>query len=591
MVAVQNNMDAKTQARMVDHLPNNPRIGEILLKHTSLTQAQLDEALAVKDQEGGRLGDILLSKKFVLPHEMMRALCVQMDLRYEEDLKPMDIDPTLVNNIPINYAKARGVLPLARVENSITVAVGDPFNLESLEDMRVFFEGADVRPIISSPMRIQDAINKVYERTTGDVIENISEEDEEDYDLESSVDILDATEDEAPVIRFVNSMIHRAVKEKASDIHVEPYDKEVVIRFRIDGVLQDILHQPRRVHAAVTSRIKIMANLDIAEKRLPQDGRIFRKVAGKEIDIRVSTVPTQYGERIVMRLLEKGGALVTSLENLGFEGETLKTINKLTKLENGIVLITGPTGSGKSTTMAAALRKVSSPDINILTVEDPIEYQLPGAGQVQVNAKIDLTFANALRSFLRQDPDVIMVGEIRDAETADLAITASLTGHLVFSSMHTNDAAGTFPRIIDMGIEPFLVASSIEGVIAQRLLRRVCVKCREAYAPTKLELEALGLDPRAIQGELQFYRAKGCSSCNNTGYSGRINVHEVLVMDDDVRALIMEGADASRLRRKAVEKGMITMQEDGARKVLSGVTTVQELTRVLSLQASDEEIT
>ncbi len=420
-------MDTKLQNQIVDHLPNDPRIGEILLKHTSLTNEQLDEALAAKDKEGGRLGDILLAKKFVLPHEMMRALCVQMGLRYEEDLKPIEIDPALVNNIPINYAKQRGILPLVKGEESVTVAVGDPFNLEGLEDMRVFFEAVDIRPVISSPMRIQDAINKVYERNTGDVIENISEEDEESYDLESSVDILDATEDEAPVIRFVNSMIHRAVKEKASDIHVEPYDKEVVIRFRIDGVLQDILHQPRHVHAAVTSRIKIMANLDIAEKRLPQDGRIFRKVAGKEIDIRLSTVPTQYGERLVMRLLEKGGSLVTSLEALGFEGETLKIINRLCKLENGIVLITGPTGSGKTTSLYSALMEIKSEDTKIITTEDPVEYQLPGINQIQVHTKIGFTFAASLRAILRHDPDIVLVGEIRDLETAENAIQASLT--------------------------------------------------------------------------------------------------------------------------------------------------------------------
>lgn len=568
-----------TTENIENRFGQSQRLGEILLKYTTLTEEQLAEALAIKEKDGGRLGDILLQRKFVLPHEMMRALCVQMDLKYIDDLKPTEIDPLLVAEIPINYAKTRGVIPIHRDENHVTVAIGDPFNLESLEDMRVFFKGLDIRPVISSPMRIQEAINRVYEKTAGDVIDSIGENDGEDLDLEGPIDILDATEDEAPVIRFVNSLIHRAVKEKASDIHIEPFDKDVAVRFRIDGVMQDILHQPRKVHAAVSSRIKIMANLDIAEKRLPQDGRIFRKVAGKEIDIRLSTIPTQFGERLVMRLLEKGGEMMT-LERLGFEGHALEIIERQIKRENGIILITGPTGSGKSTTMAAMLSRINTPDLNILTVEDPIEYQLNGVGQVAVNPKIDLTFAAALRSFLRQDPDVIMVGEIRDSETADLAITASLTGHLVFSSMHTNDAAGAFPRLIDMGIEPFLVASSIIGVLGQRLVRKVCPKCKTPAQATALELQELGVT--AIKGPISLFRAVGCSSCSG-GYDGRTNVHEILEVDDDIRALIMKNVDSGQIRKAAMSKGMLSMREDGARKVLAGMTTVQELARTLSL--------
>lgn len=568
--------------KLVNALPQTPRIGEILLKNTKLTQEQLEEGLAIQKEEGGRLGDILLRKKYVMPHEMMRAVCSQIDLPYLEELNAAEIDAELVTNIPINYAKAREVLPIERKNGHVIVAVSDPFNLETIEDMRLFFEGLDIRTVIASSMRIHDAINRVYERNTGNMIQNIQdEEDAETYDLESSVDILDSTEDEAPVIRFVNSVIFRAVKEKASDIHFEPYEKELVIRFRIDGVLHDILHQPRRVHAAIASRIKIMANLDIAEKRLPQDGRIFRRVAGKEIDIRLSTVPTQYGERIVMRILETGGKLL-NLEQLGFEANSLTLTRKMISHENGILLITGPTGSGKSTTMAACIAEVAKPDVNILTVEDPIEYQLPGVGQVQVNAKINLTFANALRAFLRQDPDIIMVGEIRDSETAELAITAALTGHFVFSSMHTNEAAGAFPRLLDMGIEPFLVASSIRGVIAQRLVRRVCLKCREAYEAPQVELEQLGI--KNVEGPLTFYKANGCISCAHTGYSGRINVHELLEVDDDVRELIMNNADSAQIRKAAQRRGMLTMREEGVRKVVNGITTVQELTRILAVK-------
>ena len=554
------------------------RLGDLLLKYTTLTKAQLEECVQIQQEEGGRLGDILLRKKYVMPHEIMRSLCAQIDLPYSEDLKPNDIDPKLVDKVPINYARSREVLPIEFKDNLLTVVMSDPFNLESLEDLRILFDCPNIKTVVASSARLQDAINRVYERNTSNMIQDIDNDEEENYDLEGPIDILDATEDEAPVIRFVNSVIFRAVKEKASDIHIEPYEKETVIRFRVDGIMHDILHQPKKVHAAVSSRIKVMGNLDIAEKRIPQDGRIFRKVAGKEIDIRLSTVPTQFGERLVMRILEKGGELLT-LERLGFEGETLETVSKLISRENGIILITGPTGSGKSTTMAACLSRINTQDINILTAEDPIEYQLNGVGQVQVNPKINLTFAAALRHFLRQDPDVIMVGEVRDSETAELAVTAALTGHLVFSSLHTNEAAGAFPRLIDMGVEPFLVASSVNGVLAQRLMRRVCTKCRESYEATPLELQELGV--RNVQGPITLYKAVVCTFFSQTGYSGRINVHELLVVDDSVRTLVMKNSDSGTIRKAAMDKGMLTMREDGARKVLAGITTVQELTRTL----------
>lgn len=555
------------------------RIGDLLLKHTSLTQEQLEECVLIQTEEGGRLGDILLRKKYVMPHEITRALCAQIDLPYLDDLKPNEIDPKLVDKLPINYARTREVLPIELKENVLTVAVSDPFNVESIEDLRILYSCPGIRTVVVTSNRLQDAINRVYERNTSNMIQDINREDEESYDdLEGPIDILDATEDEAPVIRFVNSVIFRAVKEKASDIHVEPFEKETVIRFRVDGIMHDILHQPKKVHAAVSSRIKVMGNLDIAEKRIPQDGRIFRKVAGKEIDIRLSTIPTQFGERMVMRILEKGGELL-SLERLGFEGETLESINKLVHRENGIILVTGPTGSGKSTTMAACLSRINSEDINILTAEDPIEYQINGVGQLQVNPKIDLTFARALRSFLRQDPDVIMVGEVRDSETAELAVTAALTGHLVISSLHTNEAAGAFPRLIDMGVEPFLVASSVNAVLGQRLVRRVCTKCRESYEATPIELEELGV--KNVKGPITLYKSVGCVACSQTGFSGRINMHELLVVDDNVRSLVMKNADSATIRKAAQAKGMLTMREDGARKVLAGITTVQELSRTL----------
>ena len=441
------------------------------------------------------LGEILVKRNMILPHEIMRALCLQIGVRFLDDLKANDIDAKLVADIPINYAKTKEVIPIAKETTpkgeTLIVAVSDPFNDSIIEDLRML-TGMPIRIVVSTSMRIQDAVNRVYERNTSNMVEKIEGDFEEQYDLEGPIDILEATEDDAPVIKFVNSLLFRAVKEKASDIHIEPFEKEFVVRFRIDGVLYDIIRQPKRAHAAISSRIKVMGTLDIAEKRLPQDGRIKIKIAGKDIDLRLSTVPTLFGERVVMRILEQTGTIL-KLEQLGFSPRSCDLIEKLIFRKYGIILVTGPTGSGKSTTLSACLTKLNSPERNIMTVEDPIEYQIAGINQVQVNAKIELTFARALRAFLRQNPDIIMVGEIRDKETAEIAINASLTGHLVLSTLHTNDAAGAATRLIDMGVEPFLVASSLLGIVAQRLIRKVCSKCREPHSPSEFELQELGL--------------------------------------------------------------------------------------------------
>ncbi len=566
-------------------LSSAPKLGEILLLHTSLTQTQLDEALAVQAQQGGLLGEILVRRNMLLPSEIMRALCIQIGLPYVDDLKPNDIDPKLVSDIPINYAKAKEIIPLGREQTPkgeiLNVAVADPFNESTLEDLRVL-TGQSVRPVVSTSVKIQDAINRVYERNTSNIVEKIEGEFEDTYDLEGPIDILEATEDDAPVIKFVNSLIFRAVKEKASDIHIEPFEKEFVVRFRIDGVLYDIIRQPKRAHAAISSRVKVMGQLDIAEKRLPQDGRIKIKIAGKDIDIRLSTVPTNYGERLVMRILEQTGN-VLQLENLGFPPKSCEQIEKLIFRKYGIILVTGPTGSGKSTTLSACLTKLNSPERNIMTVEDPVEYQIAGINQVQVNTKIELTFARALRAFLRQNPDIIMVGEIRDKETAEIAINASLTGHLVLSTLHTNDAAGAPTRLIDMGVEPFLVASSLLGIIAQRLIRKVCTKCREPHVPTKFQMQELGiteLPPGTV-----IYKAVGCPSCAQSGYAGRIVGHELLVVDDELKSLIVKNVDAGILKKLAVDHGMITLREDCVSKVLQGITTVDELMRVTHAEA------
>ena len=566
-------------ANVANLLKSSAKLGEILLRHTSMTSEQLNEALGIQEKEGGLLGDILVRKNMILPHEIMKALCQQIGIAWVEDLKSSEIDPKLVTEIPINYAKTKEVLPLHMEQTSkgevLVVAVSDPFNDTAIDDLQAL-TGRPVKLVVSTTLRIQDAINRVYERNTSNLVEKIEGEFEDTYDLEGPIDILEATEDDAPVIKFVNSLIFRAVKEKASDIHIEPFEKEFTVRYRIDGVLYDIIRQPKRAHAAISSRVKVMGQLDIAEKRLPQDGRIKIKIAGKDIDIRLSTVPTIYGERLVMRILEQTGT-VLQLEQLGFSDLSTKQIESLIFRKYGIILVTGPTGSGKSTTLSACLVKLNSPERNILTVEDPIEYQLAGVNQVQVNAKIELTFARALKAFMRQNPDIIMVGEIRDKETAEIAITASLTGHLVLSTIHTNDAAGAPPRLIDMGVEPFLVASSMLGIVAQRLMRKVCSKCRAPHVPTPFEMEELGF--QEVPKDAVFYKAVGCPSCSQSGYSGRTVIHELLIMDDKIRSLIVKNADSGTIKKAAVANGMVTLREDGVRKVLLGITTIDELMR------------
>lgn len=559
---------------------NPPRLGEILVKYTSLTDEQLKEALKIQQADGGMLGEILIRKQMLLPHEIMRALCIQLGIPFTEDLKPNDIDPVLIKDIPINYCKTKEAIPILKQPGEsgdyLVVAVSDPFDESISDDLRLL-TSLPIRTVVSTSMRIQDAINRVYERSTSsELVDKIEGEFEDTYDLEGPIDILEATEDDAPVIKFVNSLIFRAVKEKASDIHIEPFEKEFVVRFRIDGVMYDIIRQPKKAHAAISSRIKVMGLLDIAEKRLPQDGRIKIKIAGKDIDLRLSTVPTIHGERIVMRILAQG-TTVLDHASLGFSPKSVRLIDELIFRKHGIILVTGPTGSGKSTTLSAALVKLNSPERNIMTVEDPIEYQIPGINQVQVNAKIELSFARALRAFLRQNPDIIMVGEIRDRETAEIAINASLTGHLVLSTLHTNDAAGAATRLIDMGVEPFLVASSVLGVIAQRLIRTVCPKCKQAYQPSELELQHLGL--KAPPKDAKFFKAKGCPSCSQTGYSGRTVIHELMIVDEKVRQLIIKNSDSGAIKRAAVEGGMTTLREDGVQKVLQGVTTIDELMR------------
>ncbi len=556
-------------------------LGNILLENTSLTEAQLEEGLLVQREKNVKLGEALVQLRYLKSEDILKAISIQVGIPYLSRLKTDEIPYDYVKKIPINYAKKNEILPLRKVGEDLEVAISDPINIHALDDLHILL-GLSIRPIIASSAQILETINEIYNRNTETdqaVMEDLSEEnlDTLAQELQEPQDLLDVS-DEAPIIKLVNSLLSRAVKAKASDIHVEPFERDLVVRFRIDGVLYDIMHPPKKVQNSVISRIKIMANLNIAEKRLPQDGRIRIKIAGKDIDIRVSTLPTSFGESVVMRLLDKS-KVVLSLGVIGIEGANLKTVETLIHKSHGIILVTGPTGSGKTTTLYAMLSQINSTDLKIITVEDPVEYQIPGINQIQVNPKIDLTFAAGLRSILRQDPDVVMIGEIRDRETAEIAIQASLTGHLVISTLHTNDSASSIARLIDMGVEPFLVSSSVIAIMAQRLLRTVCKDCGIRYKASPEELAQIGLEPEKV-GEKLIYKAKGCPICLETGYAGRTGIHEILVMDDELRSMIMKGVEAGKIKRRAMEKGMLTLREDGARRVLAGETTIEELLRV-----------
>jgi len=563
-------------------------IGEILKAMAGLTEEKLEEALAVQAEKGGRLGEILVGIKAVSEEEVAKALAAQLDMVYLPKISADSVSPDLVKLVPINFAKQARILPLSLEAETVVVAVADPLDTTVLDHSRLLLQ-RNVSPQIALASTIVDAINSVYDRAINEAEQLVGEMEASDLDtlaheLEEPTDLLEA-DDEAPIIRLVNSLLFRAAKERASDIHIEPMERELIVRFRVDGVLQEVIKPPKRYQNSIISRVKVMGQLNIAEKRLPQDGRIRIKLAGRDIDIRLSTIPTSHGERIVMRLLDKTEVLL-DLAEIGMNQGTLKQVDGIIHRSHGIILVTGPTGSGKTTTLYGALSRINTIDLNILTVEDPVEYQLKGIGQMAINPKIGLTFATGLRSFLRQDPDVIMVGEIRDRETAEIAIQASLTGHLVFSTVHTNDSAGAVTRLVDMGIEPFLVASSLTAILAQRLVRRVCPDCRGPYRPTAEELREILLTPEHLaRAEVKhLYRANSCASCSHTGYRGRTGIYEFLPVDDDIRQLVLKNVDSATIKKAAVGKGMNTLLDDGARKVMLGETTIAE---VLSVTQED----
>jgi general secretion pathway protein E len=568
---------------MNDEHSGRPLIGAILEDKFGLTEAKLLEAINIQGTKGGRLGEILIRLRAITEEQLLQALAVQFELPWLPHLDVNQVDHEWVKKVPIHFARRYHVLPLKTEDGAVLVATTDPMETAALDDLRLLL-GLPIKPILTSSLSLLACLNRVYDEAASpvgaeQVMEDIAASESLDqiaHELDEPQDLLDAT-DEAPIIRLVNSVLFQAVRQRASDVHFESFERGLVVRYRIDGVLYPVLTPPKHLQASIIARLKIMAGLNIAEKRLPQDGRFRIRTAGKDVDLRVSVLPTSHGERVVLRLLEKENRLL-DLSEMGFSQGRLGIIQQLIQLSHGIMLVTGPTGSGKTTTLYAALTHINAPDKNIITVEDPVEYQLLGVGQMQVNPKINLTFAAGLRSILRQDPDVIMIGEIRDRETAEIAIHASLTGHLVFSTLHTNDAASAATRLIDMGIEPFLVASSVLAVLAQRLLRQVCSDCKQPYHPTDEELIRLGIVPPRVRPT--FYRGAGCPACSQTGYRGRTGIFELLVLDDEIRRLIGNKADSASIRQAAMAKGMVTLKDEGAEKVFHGVTTTEELMRV-----------
>ena len=565
------------------------RLGEILLKESLITQDQLDKALEFQRSNGGKLGSCLTKMGYITDDDITGVLSRQYGVP-SINLKYYEIDPNVIKLIPQDTALRYQVVPLSRVGSVLTIAMTDPTNVFAMDDIK-FMTGFNVEPVVASESAIGEAITRFYGggASSHEELSNLMKDlvdEEQELELAAEEQELDATAleraaEEAPIIKLVNLILTDSVKRGASDIHVEPYENEMRVRFRIDGVLQTVMNPPLKLRDAMTSRLKIMAKLDIAEKRLPQDGRIMikYKVEGKkkELDFRVSSVPTLHGEKIVLRLLDKEN-LRLDMTKLGFEPESLKKFERNILRPYGMVLVTGPTGSGKTNTLYSSVSRLNQVETNIMTAEDPVEFQLAGINQVQMKEQIGLNFAAALRAFLRQDPNIILVGEIRDFETAEIGVKAALTGHLVLSTLHTNDAPSTISRLMNMGIEPFLVATSVNLICAQRLVRRICVNCREELEVPEQALIDAGYSPEEAK-TTKIYHGKGCSTCNKGGYKGRTGLYEVMEINDELRELILVGASALELKKKAIEQGMLTLRRSGLIKVAAGMTTMEEVLR------------
>jgi type IV pilus assembly protein PilB len=565
------------------------RLGEILIKESLITQDQLDKALEFQRSNGGKLGSCLTKMGFITDDDITGVLSRQYGVP-SINLKYYEIDPNVIKLIPQDTALRYQVVPLSRVGAVLTIAMTDPTNVFAMDDIK-FMTGFNVEPVVASESAIGEAISRFYgggassHEELSSLMKDLVDVDQElelsAEEQEMDAEALEKAAEEAPIIKLVNLILTDSVKRGASDIHVEPYETEMRVRFRVDGVLQTVMNPPLKLRDAITSRMKIMAKLDIAEKRLPQDGRIMIKYKAegkkKELDFRVSTVPTLYGEKIVLRLLDKEN-LRLDMTKLGFEPESLKKFERNILKPYGMVLVTGPTGSGKTNTLYSSVARLNQVDTNIMTAEDPVEFQLAGINQVQMKDQIGLNFAAALRAFLRQDPNIILVGEIRDFETAEIGVKAALTGHLVLSTLHTNDAPSTISRLMNMGIEPFLVATSVNLICAQRLVRRICANCKEELEIPEQALIDAGFGPDEVK-TTKIYHGKGCSTCGKRGYKGRTGLYEVMEINDELRELILVGASALELKKKAIEQGMITLRRSGLIKTAAGLTTLEEVLR------------
>mgnify|MGYP000055682997 FL=1 len=555
---------------MVKH--NRKKLGNLLIDAGIISREQLEQALQLQKNTGKKVGEILVEQGLVQEKEIVEVLEFQLGIPHM-DLDKHFIDPDISNLISEDLARRHLLIPVKVKEGRLVIAMADPLNIFAIDDVKIA-TGMDVEVVIATSKDILSAIDQYYGKKN---VEQAIEEFKKEFDFDNITEVDEKTLSEinnAPVVKLVNSIIRQAIRSKASDIHIEPFEHHVRVRFRIDGELQEIMSPAKSTHAAIVTRIKIMGKMDIAEKRVPQDGRYEAVIDGKEVDLRISSLPTVYGEKTVIRILQRDSTMLTR-KQLGFTQHNMKKLDDIIKSPNGIILVTGPTGSGKSTTLYALLRELNTPNKNLITVEDPVEYRIEGINQVPVNNKAGMTFASALRSILRQDPDIIMIGEIRDTETAEIAVRASITGHLVLSTMHTNDTASTVSRLIDMGIEPYLVSSSVVGIIAQRLVKRICEGCKTDYKPTPEEKEMLGLDK-----DITLHKGAGCSACGGTGYKGRIAVHEIMTITKELRALINKGASVDEIREAAEKQGMLTLQENCRQLIVDGISTIEEMLRV-----------
>jgi general secretion pathway protein E len=580
------------------------QLSEIIAARFGIDPAALAAARQFKSDKGGSLGEILVQQKSISETQLLEALSAQYDIPFWPKLPLNDIDTELLDQVPIQFLKKHAMVPLnyrrplTAVDCGLNtpdtsdparpvcaagcvIAVRDPLDLHALDDLVRLLNIPDYRLVLSTRESILSAINLQYDLrrdSAQQLVEGMQENGSAIIgEFEETADLLDDTSD-APVIKLVNHIISQSIKARASDIHFEPYQNSFTVRYRVDGILYDLLTPPKWIQPALISRVKVMSKMNIAEKRLPQDGRFDVRVGDQDIDVRVSTIPTSFGERLVLRLLNKSGSLL-ELQDLGLSPERRELLQKLAASPNGIILVTGPTGSGKTTTLYAILQSINKPGINIITIEDPVEYQMKGISQIQVNPKIDLTFARGLRSIVRQDPDVILIGEIRDKETADIAVQSALTGHLVFSTLHTNDSPSAITRLVDIGVEPFLISSSVLAVFAQRLVRVLCRECKQPTSPKTVYLQSIGVRPQQF-ADATIFKAVGCEKCFQTGYRGRIGIFEIMLMSEELRGLILQTFDSNRIKAQAIQEKMMTLRQDGIQKVLEGTTTIEEVLRV-----------